>query len=71
MYLKKYRKATVREALRAVREELGSDALVLSTIVSSIGAMASARGAYGASVKSEASRRAQRAAANRSPATGR
>jgi flagellar biosynthesis protein FlhF len=31
MHLKKYRRATVREALRAVREELGLDALVLST----------------------------------------
>jgi flagellar biosynthesis protein FlhF len=31
MYLKRYRKPTVREALRAVRDELGPDALVLST----------------------------------------
>ena len=31
MYLKKYRKPTVREALRAARTELGPDALVLST----------------------------------------
>jgi flagellar biosynthesis protein FlhF len=31
MHLKRYRKATVREALRAVRDELGPDALVLST----------------------------------------
>jgi flagellar biosynthesis protein FlhF len=31
MHVKRYRKATVREALRAVREELGADALVLNT----------------------------------------
>jgi flagellar biosynthesis protein FlhF len=31
MHLKRYRKSTVREALRAVRDELGPDALVLST----------------------------------------
>ncbi|MFI5179697.1 MAG: hypothetical protein ACHQO8_14090, partial [Vicinamibacterales bacterium] len=31
MYLRRYRKPTVREALRAVREELGPDALVLAT----------------------------------------
>jgi flagellar biosynthesis protein FlhF len=31
MHLKRYRKATVREALRAVRNELGPNALVLST----------------------------------------
>jgi flagellar biosynthesis protein FlhF len=31
MFLKRYRKSTVREALRAVRDELGPDALVLST----------------------------------------
>jgi flagellar biosynthesis protein FlhF len=31
MHLKRYRKASVREALRAVRDELGADALVLST----------------------------------------
>ena len=38
MYLKKYRKPTVQEALRAVREELGPNALVLSTeLVSSSG----------------------------------
>jgi flagellar biosynthesis protein FlhF len=31
MHLKRYRKPTVREALRAAREELGPDALVLAT----------------------------------------
>ncbi len=31
MHLKRYRRETVREALRAVREDLGPDALVLST----------------------------------------
>jgi len=31
MYLKRYRKSSVREALRAAREELGPEALVLST----------------------------------------
>src|SRR5437899_331934 len=31
MYLKRFRSATVRDALRAVREELGPQALVLST----------------------------------------
>ena len=31
MHLKRYRRATLKEALRAVREELGPDALVLST----------------------------------------
>ena len=31
MYLKRYRSQTVRDALRAAREELGPDALVLST----------------------------------------
>jgi flagellar biosynthesis protein FlhF len=31
MHLKRYRRATLRDALRAVREELGPDALVLST----------------------------------------
>src|SRR5580765_7992257 len=31
MYLKHYRSANVRDALRAAREELGPDALVLST----------------------------------------
>src|SRR5687767_8117421 len=33
MQLKRYRRETVKEALRAVREELGPDALVLSTRV--------------------------------------
>ena len=38
MYLKRYRKPTVPEALRAIREELGPDALVLTTdIVSAHG----------------------------------
>jgi flagellar biosynthesis protein FlhF len=38
MHLKRYRKPTVREALRAIREELGPDALVLSTeLVASTG----------------------------------
>ncbi len=38
MYLKKFRKPTVQDALRAVREELGPNALVLSTeLVSSTG----------------------------------
>jgi len=31
MHLKRYRRQTVKEALRAVREDLGPDALVLST----------------------------------------
>ena len=31
MHLKRYRRATLKDALRAVREELGPDALVLST----------------------------------------
>src|SRR5262245_63515427 len=31
MHLKRYRKPTLKDALRAVREELGPDALVLST----------------------------------------
>jgi flagellar biosynthesis protein FlhF len=31
MHLKKYRRPTVKDALRAIREELGPDALVLST----------------------------------------
>jgi flagellar biosynthesis protein FlhF len=31
MQLKQYRRQTVQEALRAVREDLGPDALVLST----------------------------------------
>jgi len=31
MYLKRYRRSNVRDALRAAREELGADALVLST----------------------------------------
>jgi flagellar biosynthesis protein FlhF len=33
MHLKRYRRKTVQEALRAVREDLGADALVLSTRV--------------------------------------
>lgn len=33
MHLKRYRRGTVKEALRAVREDLGPDALVLSTRV--------------------------------------
>src|SRR5687768_12975543 len=33
MHLKRFRRETVKEALRAVREELGPDALVLSTRV--------------------------------------
>lgn len=33
MHLKRYRRETIKEALRAVREELGPDALVLSTRV--------------------------------------
>ena len=31
MHLKRYRRSTLKDALRAVREELGPDALVLST----------------------------------------
>src|ERR671930_2508193 len=31
MHVKRYRKSSVREALRAAREELGADALVLAT----------------------------------------
>ncbi len=31
MHLKRYRRPTLKDALRAVREELGPDALVLST----------------------------------------
>lgn len=37
MYLKRYRKSTVREALAAVRRDLGPDALVLSTQLVSAG----------------------------------
>jgi flagellar biosynthesis protein FlhF len=36
MYSKRYRKASVREALKAAREELGADALVLSTDLVSV-----------------------------------
>ena len=33
MHLKRFKRETVKEALRAVREELGPDALILSTRV--------------------------------------
>lgn len=39
MHLKRYRRHTVKEALRAVREELGPDALVLSTRVVTTGGL--------------------------------
>ena len=45
MYSKRYRKPSVREALKAAREELGADALVLST---DLVAMAGWRGWLGA-----------------------
>src|SRR3989442_1155261 len=45
MHLKRYRRQTVKEALRAVREDLGPDALVLSTrTVTALGV----RGLFGA-----------------------
>jgi flagellar biosynthesis protein FlhF len=47
MHLKRYRRETVKEALRAVREELGPDALILSTrMVAATGV----RGWFGARV---------------------
>jgi flagellar biosynthesis protein FlhF len=47
MHLKRYRRETVKEALRAVREDLGPDALVLSTRMV---AAAGVRGWFGARV---------------------
>jgi flagellar biosynthesis protein FlhF len=68
MYLKRYRKATVREALRAVREELGADALVLNTeLVASSGW----RGWLGAREVQVTAGAARQAAEDRSPASER